>query len=286
MLGEYRDAIQHFKDAVSISDRLGVPHQTVAARVHIAFSHWMLAEFKHADTSFEETLLVVNQMPESARFFPTVTYAEYLIIRGQYQEAKLQLQTANSIGSKIFLGHFLEGRLSRNLGWAALADRDYTEAKVQFQKSIQLFETNKDDEQIAWSQAGLARAEIGLGNLQEAKNLLMEALWTSIEMRAFIPLIFTLPVTVLYLADENRKEAKSILKQIRTYPLLDKAQFFKDIVDRYLPDEVSAVAPNDNETLKDPQSVLWATASKIMSNWMQVWMEAPIKSKQKNPNAN
>ncbi len=274
-LGEFKGAIQHFRGAISISERLGIPQRALAALVHIGFSKWMLSEFNQAETAFQQALELVKGKDENTRLFPIIFYAEFLLICGQYREAKEQLQIAKTISNHLFISHFVEGRLVRNISWIALAEKNFAEAKVQFEESIRLYEINADDEQIAWSQAGLARAEIGLGNLEEAKTLLMEALWTAIEMQAFIPLVFALPITVLYLTKEDLEFAKVVAEQIKSYPLLTKAQFFNDIVNHYLPDEITGTPLVDFDLNTDPNSSLWSAASSILSNWMQIWMEDP-----------
>jgi len=104
---------------------------------------------------------------------------------------------------------------------------------------------------------------------------LMEALWTSIEMSAFIPLSFTLPIAVLYLAYENPEQAADVYHQIQSSPLISRAQFFKDIFEQYLPDEVTAPYQKKNVPQTDVKTTLWSAASNILSNWMQLWMEEP-----------
>lgn len=274
-LGEFKQAIQHFREAISISGRLGVPQRALSGLVHIGFSKWMRSEFEGAEAIFQQALELVKGKDENTRSFPIIFYAEFLLMRGQYREAKAQLQTAKTISNHLFITHFVEGRLIRNFGWMALTEKNFGEAKVQFEESIRLFEINAEEEQIAWSQAGLARAELGLGNRDGAKTLLMEALWTSIEMRAFIPLIFTLPIAVLYLAYQDPDQAAGVYQQIHASPLLANSQFFKDIVDQYLPDEVTAPSQIKFEPQADPKATLWAAASSILSNWMQLWMEEP-----------
>jgi hypothetical protein len=103
----------------------------------------------------------------------------------------------------------------------------------------------------------------------------MEALWTSIEMQAFIPLIFTLPIAVLYLAFEDTEQAAIVYQQIQSSPLLANSNFFKDIVDHYLPDVIIAKSQEKFDLQSDPKATLWDTASSILSSWMQLWMEEP-----------
>jgi tetratricopeptide (TPR) repeat protein len=272
-LGDFEEAIQHFRDVVAISERLGVPQRALNALIHTGFTHWMQAEFNQANTIFEKVLDQIKGKDENTSIFPIIFYAENCLINAHYSEANAQLEIANSIKNHLFIGQFLEGRLYRTLGWAALVEKNFEKARQDFEESIRLYQVIADDEQVAWSQAGLARAEIGLGNWDEAKTLLMEALWTSIEMRAFISLLFTIPVAVLYLAYEEPELSASIYQQMQSSPLPAKSKFFNDIVGQYLPEKVTKKSQGKIALQTDTITTLWSAASNILSSWMQLWME-------------
>jgi tetratricopeptide (TPR) repeat protein len=153
-----------------------------------------------------------------------------------------------------------------------LADKDYPQAEIHFKAAIELYQVLSDDEQIAWTQALLARALLGLGDREEAHQFLMEALWTSIEIQGFIPLLFTLPVILLYLDQEDPSQAARLYQHIRVSNFLANARFFKDIVFRFLSVGVTSSqeeAPPHPDLKRD----LWATAASVISTWVQAWME-------------
>ena len=151
-------------------------------------SNWLQGNFNEAEPFFTSSLnLALNSKSGIMEFFLKVLYAEFLTMVGRYSEAKSEIKIANIKFGHIQLDRFVSGRATRTLGWIAISDKDYPEAARQFEASIEFFKIDTDDEQVSWSQAGLALTMMGLGNFAQAKQLLTEALWTAIEIKAMIP---------------------------------------------------------------------------------------------------
>lgn len=274
-LGNFEQALSRFQESVQISKELGMPYRTLPSRVHIGVAQWLTGEFASAEAVIRESLSIAQELEPGARLFPTICLAEILAIRGRYREANDQIRYLKSATEGIFLDRFTHGRMLRVFGWVALAERDYAEARKFFEKSIELYQTNADDEQIAWSQAGLAAVAIHQGNWEEAHQLLIEALWTCIEIQGFISMVFTLPVVSLFLAKDNPERAAGVYAQIQHSPFLAKAPLFKDIIYQFLPDEIVKTTGKEQAILDEAatRQVLWSAASSVLAAWMQVWME-------------
>ena len=190
------------------------------------------------------------------------------------QEARNIIQIVNRWTEELFVDAFMGGRFSRICGWLALTDKDYNRAKTDFAESVRLNQMIADDEQVAWSQAGLACAEIGLGNHEEAKHMLMDALWTSIEIQGFIPLIFTLPITVRFLQDEEPELAAKVYQQIKHLPFITGTSLIQDIVLRHLPQNLTKLQPQYGEVDPDSQlTTLVNAAAAVMSEWLPYFLE-------------
>jgi len=272
-LGDFDQALARLEESVQISKELGMPYRTLPSRVHIGIVQWLSGEFASAETVIRESLDISQELEAGARLFPNICLAEILAIRGRYREANDQIRFLKSATQSIFLDRFTHGRMTRTFGWVALAEKRYADARIEFEKSIELYQKNADDEQIAWSQAGLANAAMHQGNWDEAHQLLIEALWTCIEIQGFIPLLFTLPMVCLYLEKENPEQACQVYAPIQHSPFLADAPLFRDIVYQYLPEEIVKstsrleAAPQD----LDSRQILWSAASSVLTAWMQVW---------------
>ncbi len=278
-LGHLSQAEEHFTQAVAISDELGTPYRSLPSKIHTGIAYWLSGDFVRAEQIIQAALATSQELSYGIRIFPTVCAAELMLLLGRNREAHEYLTTLDTLTRNLFIDRFAQGRITRVKGIEALAARDYTTARGFFEKSIELFTQNSDDEQIAWSQAGLARAMIGQGLMEQAQQVLIEALWTAIEIKGFIPLVFILPVAVLYLADEDPVRAGEVYQQIMQAPFIARAAFFSTTIYPYLPAEVTNLQAQtghqDGGTLK----ALWAAAASILSSWIQVWIELEEKIK-------
>ena len=281
-LGHLPQAMEHFKQAVMISDELGTPYRSIPSQIHICITQWLSGDFARAEKSMQAAYRLAEEANAGVRIFPTVCMAELMLILGRNREARQHLTTLEALIQDLFIDRFALGRIVRVKGFEALASRDYTAARELFEKSIELYTQSSDDEQIAWSQAGLARAMIGQGLWEQARKVLIEALWTAIEIKGFIPLVFILPVTVLYLAHENPGQAGQVYQQILRAPFIARAPFLSTNIYQYLPADITKLPIETVDQDADTLEALWVTASSILSSWIQVWME-PADNVLKDP---
>jgi hypothetical protein len=56
---------------------------------------------------------------------------------------------------------------------------------------------------------------------------------------------------------------------------ISKAPFFEDITFRYLPSGIRHTSDHPKQYSTDPNRDLWTTAARLLSNWIQVWIEEP-----------
>jgi DNA-binding SARP family transcriptional activator/predicted ATPase len=271
-LGQFDEAMECLKSSYSIAKEIGILNRAVPSLTNLGVAQWLAGEFDHAERSIQESLEIAQKLDPSSSIFPTIAYAEFLTLTGRYREANDQIQKMKVKSQDIYLDRFMAGRFSRVLGWFSLSQEDYDEAKTHFAESIKLSQLNADDEQVAWSQAGLACAEIGLGNHDKAREHLIDALWTTVEIQGFIPLLFILPVTVLYLAQEDPDEAAFVYSQMQCSPFLTKVQLFKDIIDKYMPAEIKTSSRKDIAQETESQDCLWAAATRVLTMWFKEWM--------------
>jgi tetratricopeptide (TPR) repeat protein len=196
-----------------------------------------------------------------------------MIIAGRYREARDQLHITQELANQFYTDRFFTGRLARTIGWLKLAEKDYPRAEAQFKASIDIYHSITDDEQVSWSQAGLARAYLGQGFADKAREELTDALWTVVEMKAFIPLLFILPVAALLLAQENLKLADEVYHHTQSSPFLSKSQFMRDVIWDYLPLDIKAYPSTIRMDEKKQKEILWEVGSSVLTYWMKFWME-------------
>ncbi len=275
--GKFKQSIPYFEQAIEASKHLGQPFRLLSSQVHIGVSKWMSGEFAAAEEDIQRAVKIAAGQTPNAQVFPSIALVEYLAITGRYAEARSRFDEMKGLVREVFVGRFLDARLPRVLGWLALAGQHWQEAREHFEKSIEMYRQDADDEQVAWSQAGLAAAAIQEDRMAEAKDLLTEALWTTIEIQGFIPLIFTLPVVCLYFARNDPESAGRLYWEIQASPFLRNAPLFHDIAYKYLPDDMIVASGPEMDPISDSalREHLWSTASRVLSTWMQPWLEDP-----------
>ncbi len=274
-LGHFELAYTRFTEAIAVSLDLGMPYRTLPIQNHMGISKWLSGDFVLAEKMIRETLTLAQQLNAPARIFPTACLVEILTLTGRYREARAQVRVLETLTEGVFIDRFTQGRLDRIYGWLALVEKNYPQARTLFEESIELNRVNTDDEQVAWSQAGLAAVAIHEANWEEAHQLLTEALWTAIEIQGFIPLLFTLPVVNLYLAHHDPALGREVFAQSQQSLFLAHATFFKDTILPFLPANFrkSEEAPKLSRPESELRALLWATASQVLTVWLQVWRD-------------
>jgi hypothetical protein len=162
-------------------------------------------------------------------------------------------------------GPYLPGRFRQTLGWITLGQKQYDKAASHFAHSIEIFSRISNKENSAKSQAGLARTKLGLGNRQAARQLLQEAIATATKIQAYIPMVFTLPVTLLLLVEEDIQFAKKIYRQVRRDGFMSNAPLFHDLVYQHLPDEITSIPVETVEHNDEHREALWKTAEELLN---------------------
>lgn len=270
-LGQFEQAYEQFTEAIAISVHLGLSYQTLPTQSHLGIAKWLAGDFAQAEVELEKSIALSQPLNPAARIFTIVCWLEFLVLAGRYPEARAQVRTLNTLRQGIFIERFVEGRIQRILGWLALAERNYAEARAHLENSVEQYLLITDDEQIAWSQASLAAVAVFEGNLDEAQKLLIDVLWASVETRGFIPLLFTIPSLLLYLAQTDLEQARSLYAQLQNLPLLIKTPLFKDAIYPHIPDLTTTFPATPQET--DPRQGLWSATAQILTTWLQAWKE-------------
>jgi predicted ATPase/class 3 adenylate cyclase/tetratricopeptide (TPR) repeat protein len=280
-LGNLDQARELFAQSAAKAKEIGMSIRMLPALVHVGITNWLMGDFGHAEDAINTALNMANEFSSYSQIFPRITSTEFLILVGRYSEAKAQINILNTSVNNYYIDHFLQARWFRVLGFLALAEKKYRQAENLFGLSIEHSLQITDDEQVAWSQAGLARALMGNGKWDEAHQSLTEAIWTAVEIRGFIPLVFTLPIALLYLAQDNPDSAGELYQQFKFSGFLVKAPYFNDIVYKFLPDSLKKCHPQELSKPDESNTDLWTAASRVLSSWIQLWIDTPVENQDK-----
>jgi tetratricopeptide (TPR) repeat protein len=129
---------------------------------------------------------------------------------------------------------YLECLVYRAMGWIHIAENNYVEAREWLEKAESRYRKMKDQdgkENLAWILALIIRTEIGLNNLSEAIQLSIEALGIAVNIGAFLPLLFLMPVVSLLLTQLKQYErAVELLTLAESSPFVMKSKLMQDVM--------------------------------------------------------
>jgi DNA-binding SARP family transcriptional activator/predicted ATPase len=266
-LGDLEVAGNSFKNSIRIAEELGFVSRS-GPLTSLMTVLYLSGRYDQAEKAILTGIEIRKSLENLPDIYPQISYIELLVITGCYQQASNKANYFNQWLQIHFPTGFWFGFFARTQSWIALTKGNYEEAIRHSIKSIEQFRRSSSKlEWVAWTKASLARAEYGLGKPCQAKKILTEALSTSLDIRGYIPMVFILPVTLLILANEDPQLGAEVYHQIMRDPFLGKAQLFKDIVYKYLPDEITAIPVKTVETSPEHREKLWATARKVLATW-------------------
>ncbi|MCJ7549254.1 MAG: tetratricopeptide repeat protein, partial [Anaerolineae bacterium] len=196
--------------------------------------YWLSGRFDEATASMRQSLTIFNELEGSGGMVASAVLAEINACAGKLQEARELANKALSRAHQSIESRDIIARSRRALGWVALAEHAYAEAQNELSETVTVFRAMRNQwgkEYLAVSLAALVRAEVGLGNLKEALELAIEALDIAVGIRAFIPLMFLLPVASVVLVEAGRVErAVELFALAESRPFVAKSPLFQSIV--------------------------------------------------------
>jgi hypothetical protein len=152
------------------------------------------------------------------------------------------------------------------LGRIALVEKKFVEAELWLQESTSIFREVGQKDQLGTALASLGHTKRGLGDLDEAHSYLIEAIRTAVDIGAFIPLLFAIPLAALLAADRWDKDgAVKLYAMASRFSFVTRSHWYRDVFARYIPNLDGALQLNgegepDQENLQNT----WIAARAIL----------------------
>ncbi|MAT96980.1 MAG: hypothetical protein CL608_07550 [Anaerolineaceae bacterium] len=265
--GDFEAAGHHIQQALGISRDNGFRSDMVKQRVNLAVTHWLSGRLDEANDNFNNARSLGSELGYPfAAAFPAIFHGELLALTNQNEAAREHIQQGITQIRPDFASRlFLLGRAYRVMGWLELAAGRHGSAQDWFEQSTEAYLSLDDDEAMAWTTAGLGQALYGLGNVAGAQKLVLDALWTAVELQAYIPLLFLIPITTLLLDHhEENKWCERVHTLACREPFLANAPFFNELVWSKLP-PLKKVPPVEKENLARLRRELWTAVSQLLA---------------------
>jgi hypothetical protein len=133
---------------------------------------------------------------------------------------------------------------------------------------VAIFRALGQKDQLSAALASLGHSARGLGKLAEAQQYLVEALQTTTEIGAFLPLLFAIPLASLLAADRGEKErAVGLYALASRYSFVANSCWCDDVFGRHI-SSVAGTLPSDVVTAAQERVEtrdFWATAKELLA---------------------
>jgi predicted ATPase/DNA-binding SARP family transcriptional activator len=263
--GRFEDGAGFLRQSVDISREIGDRVMIGYGLLFLGGALWLSGKVAQGYPYLEESMAIINELEDAWLITHSTQYVAMVnVYLGKYEEARAMAKKATE--QKV--SHpFMIGPAQRALGWVALVEEKYAEAHLLLQGSVATIRAVAEREMLAWSLAALGRASFGLGNHSEAQQHLYEALEIAVEIGAFIPLLYTMPIVSLLLADQGEVERAIELYSLASqHPFVSNSQLFEDIAGRHIA-AVSATLPSDvvkAAKARGQALEMWEAASELL----------------------
>ncbi len=159
-LGRLDEAAASYQQAIAIAEEKSSIRDASAPLENLGVTQWLAGAFENA----KKTLLMAVDFPEKISdfvvIFPNSGYIELLTLTGRYREAAKKIDWANEC-IDVNGWPSVSARLSRVLGWLAMVNHHYTEAKEYFQASIERFPYDAEINRMVAGWPGRSRIWFG-----------------------------------------------------------------------------------------------------------------------------
>jgi DNA-binding SARP family transcriptional activator/predicted ATPase len=152
--------------------------------------------------------------------------------------------------------------------WPALAEGAYAQAEALLRESVAMYQNLGQVDQASWAEACMGYAERGLGRCGAALQHALAALRAGVEIHAFFPLMFGLPLAALLIADEGQTErAVEAHALVSRYAFVANSRWFGDIAGREIAAAAATLAPDVVATARERGRAkdLWAEAEELLA---------------------
>lgn len=227
-----------------------------------------LGRFSEAEALLEESVDIFNKLGGGGDLvFTHILLGATKTQLGQYEQAHAWVNLGLQLARK-FDDRAGEGRALLWLGRIALVEEGYPGAQALLQESVAIFREVGQKDQLSAALTSLGYSSRAAGDQLAARRYLMEALETSIEIGAFLPLLFAIPLAALLAADRGEKERAIELYALASrYPFVTNSRWCGHAFGRQI-STVASTFPTEVVTAAQERGKsrnMWSTANELLA---------------------
>jgi tetratricopeptide (TPR) repeat protein len=243
-VGRVDGAEQLARECLGIARRLGDRMRVVGGLTALAYALRWAGKYAESELPAQERLAIYSDMGvRSGHGHVILGWSE--IHQGQYEKGRAHLHTGLAIAREKGRGRRVVVMALVGLGLVAVCEGAHPEANRLLFESIGECRAGGLHGFLSEPRCALAYAARGLGDLEQARHQLVQALQWANQRRAFHVLIFALPAAALLLLDRGEKErAVEIYELARTLPAVANSRWFEDVAGRAIVEAAAALPPD------------------------------------------
>jgi predicted ATPase/DNA-binding SARP family transcriptional activator len=272
MLCLFGEAQKHCEQSLVISQELGDQRGMAEAMLTLGTISWVQGRLDEADGFYRESLGICRTLGDwNLMFLVLLRTGEVLVRRGLFEDGLVLMESDRDLAydrgiprgawfllpwlaeAKVHLGRYEEacadaqqGAAGADIPWsfgfarfmeglAVVAQGAYPEAMTLFQESVAAFEEWRQMENRGWALGPLGLAARGAGETALARQCVAQALEAGVELEAFMPVMYGLPVAALLLADQGAVDrAVEVYACASHYGFVANSRWFEDVAGQQL----------------------------------------------------
>jgi predicted ATPase/DNA-binding SARP family transcriptional activator len=265
--GRFGEAQKLCEQSLVIWQELGDPHGMAEAMLTLGVICWVQGRLDEAHRLLRESLAICRTLGDwNLTFFVLWRMGEVLVRRGLFEDGLVLMESDCDLAyergiprgtwvllpflaeAKVHLGRYEEARADARQGaagadipWilgfarfaeglAVVAQGAYLEAMTLFQESVAVFEEVRQKESQGWALGPCGLAARGAGETALARQCVVQALEIGVELGAFMPVMYGLPVAALLLADQGAvARAVEVYACASRYGFVANSRWFEDV---------------------------------------------------------
>lgn len=284
-LGHFGEAQELCEKSLSIRQELGDQRGMADAMLNLGIISWVQGKLDEAHRLLRESLGIFQALDDWIRVAQAIKcIGEVLVRRGQFDDGLVLMGSSAGIyddlgyafgvggllpfqaEAKVHLGRYGEARADTQQGavradqakhrWgvgfsqfvnglAALAEGAFHEALASFQESVAAFEEVRQRENRGWALGPFGLAAREAGEMILARQYVVEALESGVELGAFMSVMYGLPTAALLLADQGAMDrAVAVYACASRYGFVANSHWFKEVVGQQI-EALAASLPED-----------------------------------------
>jgi tetratricopeptide (TPR) repeat protein len=307
-LSHFAEAQELCERSLSIRQELGDQHGMADAMLNLGIISWVQGRLDEAHRLLRESMGIFRTLDDWVRMaYAIKSMGEVLVRRGLYEDGLVLMESSAEIyddqgygygvwglfpflaEAKLHLGRYEEARADALQGathadkskhrWgvgfsqfmsglAALAEGAHGEALALFQESVVVFDEVRQRENRGWALGPLGLAARETGDTVLARQSVKETLKIGLELGAFMPVMYGLPVAALLQADQEALEwAVEIYACACRYEFVANSRWFEDLIGQQIKTMTASLPAETIETAQEKgRSQDWdAMAAEILN---------------------